>query len=78
MNLTRQLRGKEVVAVLTNGHIVSIRLRDGGEINIKWVDDNGVTMKGKPMVENAGWRMRANPQEIVLGKALGVIGGNLQ
>lgn len=59
MDLTRQMRGKEVAHVATNGHVLSIRMHDGAEINVAWVDDNGVPIKGKPVVQSNGWRLRA-------------------
>lgn len=58
MDLTRQLRGREVAWVATNGHVLSIRMHDGSEINVRWVDDNGETLKGKPVVQSRGLRLR--------------------
>lgn len=71
-DLTRQLAGKAVAAVWTNGHILSIRMHDGAEINVAWVDDNGKPLKGRPLIETRGWRMRANAREIVSGREAGV------
>jgi len=72
MDLTRQLRGKQVVAVLMNGHILSIRTADGAEVNVRWVDENGATLKGRPVIDTRGWRMRAHYREIISGKEVGL------
>lgn len=58
MDLTRQLRGKEIAEVMTNGHVVSIRTQDGSEVVVRWVNDNGETIKGHPVVQSRGFRMR--------------------
>lgn len=59
MDLTRRLRGKTIAAVLTNGHVLQIRTEDGAEINLVWLDDNGVPMMGKPTVAQHGVRLIA-------------------
>lgn len=59
MDLTKRLRGHEVCAVMTNGHVLSIRLEDGSEVNVAWVDDNGRAIKGRPVVQSRGLRLRA-------------------
>lgn len=59
MDLTRQLRGNVVAEVCTNGHVLSIRLANGAEINVAWVDDNGQAIKGRPVVQSRGLRMKA-------------------
>lgn len=69
MDLTRQLRGKEVAAVLHNGHILQIRCADGAEINVAWLGEDGKPMKGRPVITTKGWRMRARVREIVSGVA---------
>lgn len=56
MDLTKRLRGKRVAYAATNGHILSIRLEDGSEVNVTWVDDNGRQIKGRPVVESHGVR----------------------
>lgn len=60
MDLTRQLRGKQVAHVATNGSVLSIRMTDGAEINVRWVDGNGETCSGLPVVSARGFRMRAD------------------
>lgn len=57
--LTSQLRGKEVAAVLCNGSILVIQCHDGSEIRVAWVDDQGNVLKGMPVVEGRGFRIRA-------------------
>lgn len=59
MDLTRQLKGKQVACVVTNGHVLVIQMQDGSEIAVRWVDDNGDTLKGLPVVQSRGFRMRA-------------------
>lgn len=59
MDLTRQMQGKEVAHVATNGRTLHIRMTDGAEIVVGWVDDNGVPIAGKPVVERRGFRLNA-------------------
>lgn len=59
MDLTRLLRGKTIAALMSNGHVLSIRCSDNSEINVAWVDGNGVPIKGKPVVESRGGRLQA-------------------
>lgn len=54
MDITKQLRGKQVEYVATNGHMLVIRCTDGRELQIQWVDDNGNPIKGKPVLRRAG------------------------
>ena len=58
MDLTLRLRGKRVAAVMTNGHLLNICTEDGAELTIAWVDDNGVPIKGKPVVAQHGVRLK--------------------
>lgn len=60
MDLTERLRGHQVAAVMTNGHVLSIRTESGAEINIAWVDENGVAIKGRPVIQSRGVRLRAD------------------
>lgn len=70
MDLTRQLRGREVVAVLTNGSQVCIRTKDGGEIHIVWIDENtGEPVKGRPVIGSRGFRMKLEGMPEIIGKA---------
>lgn len=57
--LTTRLLGKRVAAVLTNGHILSIRTHDGTELEIAWLDDNGVPVRGRPALFKAGVRLNS-------------------
>lgn len=59
MDLTRQMQGREVAYVGTNGRLLYIRMKDGAEIVVGWVDDNGHPIAGKPVVERRGFRMNA-------------------
>lgn len=66
MDLTQRLRGKRISAVYTNGHILRIHAEDGSEIDVVWLDDNGVPIKGKPAVLQHGPRLVARGmQELV-------------
>jgi len=58
-DLTRQLQGREIAAVLCNGTVVLIQTIDGREIAIKWVDESGEVIKGKPVVGSKGFRVNA-------------------
>jgi hypothetical protein len=57
MDITSRLRGKRVASVMANGHILSLRLETGEEVNIAWLDDNGVPLKGSPAVQSTGARL---------------------
>jgi hypothetical protein len=59
MELSNALRGREVAAVICNGHIVVIKCHDGREIRVAWLDENGETVKGTPVLEGHGFRLRA-------------------
>jgi hypothetical protein len=73
MELTRRLRGKQVACVMTNGHVLAIRTEDGAEIRVVWVDDNGDVLKGRPLVQGHGLRMRAEGlREIIDGREAGL------
>lgn len=65
-DLTRQLQGREIAAVLCNGTTVMIQTKDGREIGIKWVDDNGQSIKGKPVVGQKGFRVNARSMSDLL------------
>lgn len=54
MDITRQLAGRSVECVLTNGSMLMIRCKDGRELQVQWVDDNGNAIKGKPVLRMAG------------------------
>jgi hypothetical protein len=56
-DLTRQLQGREIAAVLCNGTTVLIQTNDGREVAIRWVDDSGQAIKGKPIVGSKGFRL---------------------
>jgi len=66
MDITRQLRGKQVAAVICNGELLVIQCADRSELRIRWVDDNGETLKGKPVLEGRGLRLQAEGmQELI-------------
>lgn len=60
MDITRLLRGKTIAYIATNGHVLSIRCSDNSEINVAWVDDNGLPIMGKPVAQSRGGRLRAD------------------
>lgn len=57
MDITRRLRGKRVAAVATNGNTLRITTEDGDDIDIVWLDDNGVPIKGQPAAAKHGPRI---------------------
>lgn len=59
MNINTRLAGKVVAEVLTNGRVLKIRTTTGEEIDIVWLDDNGLPLKGKPAVQKHGVRLLA-------------------
>jgi hypothetical protein len=59
MDLTRQLKGKKIAAVFSNGHVLQFRMEDGAEFNVVWLNDNGEPLKGKPVVAQHGFRLKA-------------------
>lgn len=72
-DLTRQLRGKEISAVLCNGNMVLIQTACGAEIYVKWVDENGATIQGRPVIAQKGFRLKLRGfRDLVLGPKLGV------
>lgn len=58
-DLTRQLQGKEIVGVYANGITLLVRTRDGAEIAVQWVNENGDPIKGRPVVSKKGFRLNA-------------------
>jgi len=67
MSLTMRLGGKKLREALTNGHTLVLVLDDGSEVSVVWVNDNGETIKGKPLLLKTGVRMRAHGlQELLL------------
>ncbi len=65
-DLTRQLQGREIAAVACNGNVVLIQTTDGREIAIKWVDDNGKAIKGRPVIGQKGFRLNARSMSDLL------------
>lgn len=59
-DLTRQLQGREIAAVLCNGTTVLIQTKDGREISIRWVDGNGSALQGKPIIGSKGFRLNCS------------------
>jgi hypothetical protein len=57
MDITRRLRGKQVAEVTTNGNVLRITTKDGDDIDIVWLDDNGAPIKGKPAARKHGPRI---------------------
>lgn len=58
-DLTRRIAGRRVAAVLTNGHVLQLRMHDGSEIDIAWVDGEGRPIRGKPVMLGTGVRLVA-------------------
>lgn len=51
---------------MTNGSVLCIRTEDGAEIRVQWVDDNGNVLKGRPLVEGVGLRLRAEGMKDII------------
>ena len=66
MDLTRTLRGRRVQYVATDGCYLVIHADDGAELRVRWVDDNGETIKGKPVVHAHGYRMSVKLSDALL------------
>ncbi len=74
MDLTHRMRGKQIAAVMTNGHTLSIRLEDGSELNVQWVDDNGKALKGLPVIQALGLRLKCAGFRDLMSKAsMGIV-----
>lgn len=58
-HLTQRLRGKKVAAVLSNGNVLQIRCEDGSEIDVAWLDDRGLPIRGRPALYTSGARLLA-------------------
>lgn len=59
MSLTVRLHGRKIDSCWSNGYLLSIRCSNGEEINVKWVDSNGKAIKGTPVIETSGARLKA-------------------
>jgi hypothetical protein len=73
MDLTNRMRGKQIAAVMTNGRTLLIRLEDGSEIKIAWVNDNGEPLQGRPFIESTGVRLKCEGmREIIHANSVGL------
>lgn len=59
IDITSRIVGKRVAAVLSNGHVLQIRTQCGAELEIAWLDDNGLPVKGRPVIAGSGARLLA-------------------
>jgi len=59
IDITSRIVGKRVAAVLSNGHVLQIRTECGAELSLVWLDDNGVPLKGRPVIAESGVRLQA-------------------
>ena len=72
MDITKRLRGHEIDMIMTNGNVLSIRLANGAEVNVRWIDHNGEVIKGLPVIETIGLRLNCSGfKELVTGASLG-------
>ncbi len=74
-SITAALRGKLVRYCASNGHILVITLNDGSELRVAWVDDNGDPIKGRPVVEGSGVRMKAERMQDLIHLPTGKLAG---
>lgn len=58
-DITTRIVGKRVAAVLSNGHVLQIRTACGAELEVAWLDDNGLPVKGRPVLTSSGVRLQA-------------------
>lgn len=58
-DITRLLRGKRFAYAVKNNTSLRLRTEDGSEIEIQWVDANGLPVKGEPVVRAFGPRLLA-------------------
>lgn len=73
MSITLRLAGKRLREALTNGIELVLVMDDGSEAHVMWVDDNGVPIKGKPILWNTGVRMKARGvQELINAASAGL------
>lgn len=72
MDLTLRMSGKRVAQVMANGHVLSIRMHDGSEINVIWVSDKGEVQKGMPVLLNSGVRLIARDVNELINTPPGV------
>ena len=59
MSISSLMHGREVDTVWTNGQLLVIKCKDGREIRIAWLDDNGNVIKGHPVIQDFGVRLAA-------------------
>lgn len=58
--------------MISNGILLLIRMTDGSEISVAWVDDNGKAIKGKPVISDKGFRLKvADFKDLVLVRNAG-------
>ena len=58
--INRLVSGQRVAHVLKNPHgLLAIVLENGVEVVVKWVNENGETLKGEPVIESVGHRLNA-------------------
>jgi len=58
-SIHRLVVGRKVEHVITNGHILVIKLDNGMELQVGWANDNGELIKGKPVIKSCGLNVRA-------------------
>ena len=69
MSITLRLVGKKLRQAVTNGHQLVLQMDDGSEAVVVWVDDNGKTINGKPLLFSTGLRMRAHGMQELINAA---------
>ena len=73
MSITLRLGGKKLREAVTNGTSLVLVMDDGSEAVIVWVNDNGETIKGKPLLFSTGVRMRARGlNELISASSVGL------
>lgn len=59
-DITARLRGKTIASITYRGSVLRITTTDNSEIDIVWLDDNGVPINGMPAVRQHGVRLHAH------------------
>lgn len=58
-DITARLRGKVISSLTYRGNVLRITATDNTEMDIVWLDDNGVPLNGTPAVRAHGVRLHA-------------------
>jgi hypothetical protein len=63
-SLHHQLHGQEIDYVATNGEVLVLRTKNGKELRVAWVNENGEAIKGKPVLMFCGLNVKASTAKL--------------